>query len=476
MVVIMNVMTSEHAIYDQRVVSPQKHLDIMREAYQTPDIRTIEAPSIAEAHRLLGREVKNQVHMVVERRLEELPGQTEAKKRDYLKSQINFSRRNRRYIEEEMKRPETNPLIKKGISEYFESLQAWADGAELHTFLSHPLLKDLFPSNQPITVKDLAFWLQNDNVSCYTGVVRGDNGVYILHTEEDTDFDNPLTSRRNNKKPFIRVDKPRLYTFKIGGQETSETFTASIYPDLLPGPAYSWNEDYFQAIDALYGKVSPTPGAVANVTAWVALRYGNQIDPKEIVRGIGKRYSDGYALISIDSSHGQPEVRALEFFGDKLEERRLGNEPGDNLVQVNIFSQPDSPMTKYLDLPNESPNPYEPDIAGFRKRMRNFSRIILNLTQIHGLSLYSLLRVLSFRNGGELYAFANWEVNQGIAAFIGDDGRREMFLVKGPARKDVVKKQIQAISEYPKVDKTTPEAEQMQSALTHEQIYYINFS
>jgi hypothetical protein len=229
--------------------------------------------------------------------------------------------------------------LRTAVQEYMDCLAAWARGAGLADF-THPVLK----SYQPMSLMNLALFLQHDSAGCQTGMYRQANGSVILwHSEED------IEDEIGN-----RFDQLRLATFNVGNIDHPVRMHAFIYPDLLPGPAFGWREDgYAQAVDTLHTRkaAGQEAGMLANIATWLTLRLGPGCDPRRVVEDMSP-YFDGYALNVVRNRDGKVKAEKYEFAENHVLAGFLGDLPGDYLFQVNIFSRNSPAWVKeveYLD-------------------------------------------------------------------------------------------------------------------------------
>jgi hypothetical protein len=133
-----------------------------------------------EAHARLGEAVWEQVHKILDYKIEavKLAGVAE-------------SIRNARHIEAavtaRIQDGGIEPVIQQALQIYMQSLRAWARGARLDGY-RHERLQDARVDGKPITGGELAMILQTELMGCQTGMVRDQDGaIWLWHTEEDVD-------------------------------------------------------------------------------------------------------------------------------------------------------------------------------------------------------------------------------------------------------------------------------------------------
>ena len=286
------------------------------------------------AHRLLGQDVRAQIHKILANRLDE-QGSAEQ-----ITAQIRQARRYQNAMENKLQNPSLDEIVKTAIGEYLACLSAWGDGAQLADF--HHALLDSEVDNLSVSAKDLAMLLQEDETGCQTGVYREQDGSVILwHVEED-----------DEKAPGERFDKLRLLSFRAYGDQIASGF---IYPDLLPGPTFAWQGGNFvQAVDTLHIKpVDFDDSILPNMLAWLGLYLGTQFSREELAKRLGP-FQGGYSLTAIHKEEGQVSVEKIEYANEMVAASTLGNSPGSYLFQTNILSDPSLPIGAHEQASAES--------------------------------------------------------------------------------------------------------------------------
>ena len=381
---------------------PKDKIEERREILGPIIHETIKSPNMPEAHRRLGEMVGQEVQSIIGRKLESLSEEEFA-------DQIRFTRSCRQLIEKKLNEPTIDEKIKDGLKEYFDSLKAWAEGAKLSSIEGLGSV-----DQQPVSGEELAFWLQNDNLGCQTGMLREKDGsVIVWHTEEEGDLE--------------RIGSLRIISFKINGEEKH----VFLYPDLLPGPAFGWQKDFFQAVDFLYLKEPEKAGALANVAVWLIWRLGNQIEPERVIESLAP-YVDGYALNIVRIKNGQVEAKKIEFAHGQIAETVLGSKEGDYSFQVNLPT-PGSAIaeTKQSEFKEEPKK-----LRKLNKRIvrtRRAIELIKNFTK-KGMDLENVWRMLSFRLG-EGYAYAGEDTVAHLVGKISNEGIK-LGVGPGPAIKE----------------------------------------
>jgi hypothetical protein len=335
----------------------------------------------ANAHWLLGQEVRAQIHKILTKRLND-QGSAER-----VTGQIRQARRYRVALKARLQIPRLDEIIKAAIGEYITCLTAWAEGAQLADF-QHPFLASKV-DNLPVSATDLAMFLQEDETGCQTGVYREQDGSVILwHVEED-----------DEKISGERFDKLRLFSFRTYNGQIATGF---IYPDLLPGPTFAWQGGNFvQAVDTLHVKpVDFDDSILPNTLAWLCLYLGTYTKREELAKHLGP-FQGGYSLTATYKKEGQVSVEKIEYANDMVEASTLENSVGCYLFQTNTLRDPSLPIGVQEQASAESR-------AWNKERYARTSRFMRAVQQSdHTLPL--VFRMLQSRLGGDL-AYANKSV------------------------------------------------------------------
>lgn len=368
----------------------------MKNKFQKIDFFEIESNTLIGAHRKLGKEVRKTVKSILKAKLK-------IKEKQFVK-EIKFLRQCKKTLEKKLVNPKINRKIRRALAKYFNCLTAWGKGAELKK-LNHPFIKKLKINNQGISIEDLALWLQRESSSCQTGMVRNkEESIIFWHIEEDA-------------QPK-RVVKSQIVTFKIKNKKAS----FFLYPDLLPGSSFNWQENYFQATDTLHIKKKLAQGSLANIAAWLAWYLIGKIDPKEIISSLSP-YIDGYAFIIIKGDKKRATGEVIEFGGSEIIKRTLGCQPNNFLFQTNLVSNHKSHLARYYQKVSIK------KMKELQKRLKRAKKMLLFFkTSGHQLNLANVLKIISSHKGGE-YAYANHDVK---AHVIGQISPKKMELYLGP--------------------------------------------
>jgi len=347
--------------------------NIKEEKERLGDLEVIEitADTMTQAHRLLGQEVSAQAKQHLTRHLDEYRNYEEFAKRMTLMTKIY------RQMLLKTHDPSISSDIKFGLQEYLDCMVAQSQGIGTQT-LQHPLL-DQYLSEHPGEEDFLYHTLlqlenQNDNVGCQSGMVRHDEQTLLWHTEEDYE-----------EEKGERTDKPRLVKFNIGGQ-IKYSF---IYPDLMPGPAFSFGPNFFYNVDSTYTKANRKPSILANTAMWMAWFLAEKIPPQEVVHSL-KPFLDGYILNYVwrPNSQSQFEAGKIEFAHALSATYPLdGNQP---IISTNKLE----PLSTVLDA--EKMDQEETELFQERARRAKRSLHLINLTQDGSGSLENIRRMTGF--------------------------------------------------------------------------------
>jgi hypothetical protein len=357
---------------------------------------------LALVHRRIGELVRGQVHKILASRVGRLSPQQ-------VSVELESVRQAHSVILAKIASHAIPPGIRRALAEYVECLAAWSQGARLDELGE----RWNSPRGRPAGL-DLALLLQKERVGCQTGAYRLTDGSAILwHTEEDVE-----------PEPGGRFDRLRLVSFPILEAGRLIEINAFLYPDLLPGPTFSWRSDhYLQAVDSLPLKpCAQGPALLANVAAWVTLRLGGAFDLPTVIEALGP-YWDGYALNYAWVKPGQVRAGTVEFAGDAVLSDVLGDRPGDFLFQVNLCSGKSTRLAAYELTTPQRRAPLEARLKRTEQALRE--------REPGASSMQNFFNLLCSRSGGE-YAYANMDVKAYLIGQI-SPGAMEIWLGPGPA-------------------------------------------
>jgi hypothetical protein len=335
------------------------------------------APTLVEAHRALGALLSGPaLHAITARLRETAP--------DLLRAQLRGARESLRHLSQAAARPSVCAPLRRGIVEYLDCLDAWAQGVGLTPGLAPE-------GSDPGSAQALALWAQDDNSGCQTGMLRQEDGAVLLwHTEEDT---------------IGYFDRPRVVSFVAGG----ETLFAFMYPYLLPGPAFGWRAGQIHAVDSLHigkhGLAGPTPGAPSSAASWLVWRLGAQVPVQQVLLALVPLV-DGCALnvVYADPAQGAEVHGEVHEFGASARLfRRLGTRGGARCFQVNVVSRRESRLYRAETIVSSVRAAYDRRAIRTREALARAGRAGRVPTA------QDLLLLLAQRIGGH-YAYANKDV------------------------------------------------------------------
>lgn len=359
------------------------------------EYKHIFAQSIEDAHWQLGEYMKDDIRRILDKK-------TKSVSPDELMDQIVFVRKCRQFMADKMTDASVKPIIKTAFQEYFDSLSAWAKGADLDSYAKDAGLKG-------ISGEDLAWLMQNDNVGCQTAMIFDGKDVYALHVEEDDEK---------------RIKHPQLISFHIGSGKTAEHLHFMAYPDLLFGSAFGWRKDFAQFIDFLYLNNPDHAGSLANTATWMTLRLGNSVNPKEVIDFL-MPFADGYAFNYARVVDGKVTGEKYEVAQDQIRYTAQPQTKGSILYQNNIVYQPNTEMAAHLDPPKD-----QREFVKRRLRIEKAVNIVNGLKWTRKINFPKLLKVFSFVAGGD-YAVASPRAKAHVGLHISEDGI-DAYLGAGP--------------------------------------------
>ena len=372
---------------------------------------------LVNAHYELGRQVKESVWMTFELRAREIAPERIARRADQAKACGDV-------LQEHIESEGIPEELRAALREYNSCLEAWSDGLELGRLSQSNLYLEIF-GGKHLSPSEMALFLQHDNVGCQTGMYRlASGGVSLWHTEEDVD---PASGSR--------FDKLRVAIFQVGNNQKQILMNAFIYPDLMPGPAFSWRSDgYVQTVDTLLLRNPPrlAGGLLANIVSWLALRLGLSINPLDMLESL-QPFIDGYALNQIWHEDHKVYSARHEFAGNRLVKSILSEQPDTYLFQVNYFSdRSDAGLLEMESLPSRM-------IAVMKKRVERTKKALhdqkADFSQIET-AQKTFFRLITSRTGRS-WAYANKDV-KGYFICQAQPEELEIWLGAGPADRDEV--------------------------------------
>lgn len=342
------------------------------------ETEVIPADNLVAAHLLLGEVFRADIERAARGRCGRLS-------KNRFKRQLLCARRSRFHS---LQRAGRTPSLRKAVTEYFDSLHAWARGAGLMAVFRRLCP----PSKDPIELLDFALWLQDDTGGCQTGMLRTeDGGVLFWHTEEDT---------------VGYCNRPKIVHFKTPGFSRC----AFLYPYLLPGPAFGWGEHYFYAVDSLtIRREGSETGAFTALASWLVWRLAARLSLKQMIRYLAP-FVDACAINVLHQSKRRVYAEKIEFGERQQISGRLPARTDSFMFQVNEISDPSAALARLELMSSASHKRYQ----GRKARTESYLHRVLASRKPK--TLESLEALLSSRTGGQ-YAYANEDV-KGYAAGI----------------------------------------------------------
>lgn len=317
-----------------------------------------------------------------------------------------------------------DPLIDVALKDYLKALTVWSNTIDFSS-VNHPLIQqtlETYNGDRERFNVIFALNLQNDNVGCISGMIRGENGqVVFWHNEEGVEA-----------LPGQRFDKVRLAKF---GTEEEGKFSI-VYPDLLPGAGYSFGHDFYFSVDAQHTVENPKAGILANTAAWIVFHLGNKTDPYDVIKALSP-FADGYTINVVRKTpDGELEAKRIEFAADVVDQEHLSSSPRSSIVSTNVYSR---------DMKVVSQGVEGADFEAVEwnvNRQRATERALHLMTVFTGRETpteHDIGRMLGFRTAGNYgspdSAYANADVKSALVG-IADPNGIKIKLAVGPVVKD----------------------------------------
>lgn len=390
----------------KRTIEKKNAVKNVKEKMSDVEIIEINGKNFVEAHRKLGEANAESLRGVLNKKLGDI-------KREELIQQIRFVRKCRESMQGKTKEDIIPSKIRSALEEYFECLDAWADGAKLNEY-THSMLEGLEVDGKPVSQQDIALWLQSDTIGCQTGMIRNKDGsVTFWHSEE---------------WPTEQVKRSQIIKFTIGEGNNKKEVNAFNYPYQLPGSAFSWTDGLIQGSDFIYLKNSDKSGSMSNVATWMILRLGREANPEDVVKNLTP-FFDGYAISIVHADKGKVTGERIEFAGSDIVNSRLPDKTDSMLFQVNMFQQ-DSPLAERY---SEMDSDVAEELAKRVKRTERGLHLINQLTR-GGITPDKILGMMRFTVGNERWGYANPDVKAHAVAVINPD-EMKISIGAGPAAK-----------------------------------------
>ncbi len=391
-------------------------LKIEKERLGSLELVDLSELSLEESYRELGRQVRDAARKSVDTLIDEDDPSV-------FRVDLEFADKCLSVIEDRIKHEE-NPLIKGGLEAYLKAIKSWSDEIDFSS-LEHrqisELLGDIYERDKLNLL--IALSLQNDNVGCISGLLRGESGEVIFwHNEEDVE-----------DEPGSRVDKTRIV--KIKGVRGSEYFSF-VYPDLLPGAGFTFGKDLFLCVDMQHTKEDQEPAILANTAVWTASYIGNGMHPYDIMRALAP-FADGYVVNYARRGEVGIEAGKVEFALDTVDKIELESKAGTRMISTNIYTQNGKVVLEGNENANEEALAWNLQRQALADRALHLMRV---LTQREIPTPYDISRLLAFNTGGRYgddKAFSNVDVKSAIFGVMTVDGT-EIKVTAGPALRDEV--------------------------------------
>ncbi len=358
---------------------------------------------IVDAHLALGKDVKPAVHKRLNFLIDRI-GESQ------VFDEIEKVRNIRKTVED---RSKGQDFISLAIRSYLECCKAWAVGTDLENFHHSKLAKI-----KDISSIDLAIFLQLELTGCQTGMYRQEDGSIILwHTEEDVD------------EKSQRFDKLRVAAFRSG----NKIVNSFIYPDLLPGPAFSWTGSGTAiAIDSLPVISNSTVGFFANLIYWIVLFFHEDLPVQAIVSELLPSVDSG--AINIVGFEKEAHGEIFEFAIDQVKKRCLGSQPASFLFQTNISNSFNiKPDGTFYEAKSDKQHYY----------VSRETRTAQAVKKLKDPSLLNFFHLLTSMRGGE-YAYANRDVKAHFLIKVTND-EYEVWMGSGMAKPNILPIKIKKI-------------------------------
>jgi len=351
----------------------------------------IQARSLTQAHGQLGEQLGEVIRSAAQLRLRATPAARFAR-------EIADVRKCRWHLNQHVRSPGTAAHMRRGLREYLACLDAWTNGSELAAVLDGRNVE-----GKRLSAAELALWLQDDNTGCQTGLLRLAGGdVLFWHTEEDT---------------IGYFDIPRLATLTVG----KRAWRSFLYAYLLPGPAFGWQDGYFQAVDSLHIR-RWTHGALTSAISWLTWRLGGELDHAQLFYLCP--FIDGCAINRLSCSAAGVSAAVHEVGGDFQNRRTLGPRPGSLLFQANCVGPGGSRLAREESLSASERKRY-------CDRLDRTQATLKELWRAREATPQRILELLASRRGGS-YAYANADVKAHCVGMARADGM-ELYVQSGAA-------------------------------------------
>ncbi len=352
----------------------------------------IKADTLEEAHYILGERMRNHTKEGLRQKLATI-------RKSKLHKELLFAQKCRLHLENRESEKVVGKNMKMLLGEYLRCFKAWCKGAGID--------------------EEVGFWLQNENICCQTGMLRAENGSIIAwHTEEE----DPAQSY---------ILKPFMANFYIKNQSPLTSF---IHPFYLPGTGFSWQKDFFLAVNSFYLKYnSEDGGSLASVFSWMVWRLGTKANFADILKMLCP-FIDGYSILFVKKNQDKVEGGIIEFGANKFNIKMLGDTMNDYLFLATIINQ-NSSLIRYQTVTKKSKKKY------YNRKLRTKVLLTRLFEREKNITVKDILNMLASRWGNG-FAYCNKDVKAHVVADMNKDAL-EIFVGAGPVLKDELPKRVQ---------------------------------
>lgn len=390
--------------------SPLDEIASARNRFSKFHVLDFRALDLEPAHFALGQAVKSQVKRILQHKLESWGPEGFLVRIRIAQAVLNT-------LVEKTVSDRLDLPIRQALLAYLGCLEQWAAGTDLRAVLAQSAIANSAGSLADQIALLVGLALQNDALGCQTGTCRqGDGSIVLWHTEEDSDLEG------------MRFDKLRLMRFRSPWGPADAEVISFIYPDLLPGSAFSWRSDgYIQAVDFLYMRDMVVEGALlANIACWVTLVLGQHGSLEAVVHQLGP-YLDGYAITTVSRDDKMVHGRKIEFLAAEHLCSELSEQVGAHSFQVNLVSDPASSLAQHYEEENLASRGLLQGRLSRTQRLLSSKANALN-------HLEGFCRLVSSRAGGD-YAYSNRHVKAYLVGWVSDTGMN-IQVGPGPAMRE----------------------------------------
>ena len=346
----------------------------------------------------LGKMTKNDVWSSLEKKVKNKPQRK-------IMAEIRYSRVCYRFLQRQSADKKIPSVIRAALLEYLDCFWAWCKGLNLDQFKNDYIDRPI--DGKRISGEDLGFWIQNENIHCQTGMVRGkESAIYLWHTEEEPPDESFVT-------------KPLLVDFLIKGVLR----TSYIHPLNMPATGFGWQKNFFHVMNSYYVyDFLKDGGSLAHCCCWVLWRLGLEVDSKEIIRALFP-FTDGCVIYTVKEYEGTVIGQRYSFGIRHLYEDILPEKASSYFFQATLVR--DAPaLVPYEYVTKKSFNKYI-------NRYKRNDIFLKRLEKNGGIDDVSLAKLMKNRWGGS-FSYCNEDVKMHfISKFM--PGKHTFIYDAGPA-------------------------------------------